>query len=142
MDNLPAAALGHFVMKVADLGVSYQFYADLGLRQIGIFPDVAIIELRGGTHILLFPQNDEAPFPLTASHLGQRGAFFTEHLDLLINGKTRDDLEVYRATLLKNGIAPGEITQERLFGHDYFQLADPDGHGVTVYTSHVGELPV
>jgi hypothetical protein len=51
MDSLPAAAIGHFVMKVANLGVSYRFYADLGLRPIGIFPDVAIIELRGGTHI-------------------------------------------------------------------------------------------
>jgi hypothetical protein len=63
MDSLPAAALGHFVMKVANLGVSYQLYADFGLRQIGIFPDVAIVELRGGTHILLFPKNDEAPLP-------------------------------------------------------------------------------
>ena len=142
MDSLPAAALGHFVMKVANLDASYQFYADLGLRPIGIFPDVAIIELRGGTHILLFPQNDGAPFPLTASRLGQRGAFFNEHIDLMINGKTRDDLEAHRATLLKNGIAAGEIAQESFFGHDYFQLADPDGHGITVYTSHVGELPV
>ena len=142
MDSLPAAALGHFVMKVANLGVSYQFYADLGLRPIGKFPDVAIIELRGGTHILLFPENDEAPFPLTSSRLGQRAAFFNEHLDLMINGKTRGELETYRAILLKNGIAAGEIAQESFFGHDYFQLADPDGHGITVYTTHAGEAPV
>jgi hypothetical protein len=44
--------------------------------------------------------------------------------------------------LLKNGIAAGEIAQESFFGHDYFQLADPDGHGITIYTSHVGESPV
>jgi catechol 2,3-dioxygenase-like lactoylglutathione lyase family enzyme len=142
MNNLPAAAPGHFVMKVANLGVSYQFYADLGLRPIGIFPDVAIIELRGGTHILLFPENDEAPFQLTPSRLGQRAAFFNERLDLMINGKTRGELEAYRTTLLKNGIAAGEIAQEIFFGHNYFQLADPDGHGVTVYTSHVGDSPV
>ena len=142
MDSLPAAALGHFVMKVANLGASYQFYADLGLRQVGIFPDVAIIELRGGTHILLFPENDEAPFTVTSSHVGQRGAFFNEHLDLMIGGKTRGDLEAYRAILLKNGIHAGEIPQQRFFGHDYFHLADPDGHGITVYTSHAGEAPV
>jgi catechol 2,3-dioxygenase-like lactoylglutathione lyase family enzyme len=142
MDSLPAAALGHFVMKVANLGVSYKFYADLGLRPIGIFPDVAIIELRGGTHILLFPENGEASLSLTASRLGQRAAFLKEHLDLLINGKTRAELEAYRAILLKNGIAAGVIAQEKFFGHDYFQLADPDGHGITVYTTHAGELPV
>jgi catechol 2,3-dioxygenase-like lactoylglutathione lyase family enzyme len=142
MDNLPAAALGHFVMKVANLDASYQFYADLGLRQMGMFPDVAIIELRGGTHILLLPENDEGPFPLTSSHLGQRAAFFNEQLDLMINGKTRADLESYRAILLKNGIAAGEIAQEKFFGHDYFELTDPDGHGITVYTTHAGDSPV
>ena len=125
MDSLPAAALGHFVMKVANLGASYQFYADLGLRQIGIFPDVAIIELRGGTHILLVPETDEAPFTLTSSRLGQRAAFFNEHLDLMINGKTRGELEAYRAILLKNGIAAGEIAPERFFGHDYFHAGRP-----------------
>ena len=142
MNNLPAAALGHFVMKVANVGASYQFYTDLGLRPIGIFPDVAIIELRGGTHILLFPEKDGSPFPLTSSRLGQRSAFFNEHLDLLINGKTRGELEAYRAMLLKNGIAAGEIANEQFFGHDYFHLADPDGHGITVYTTHAGEAPV
>jgi catechol 2,3-dioxygenase-like lactoylglutathione lyase family enzyme len=142
MDNLPAAALGHFVMKVANLAASYQFYADLGLRQVGMFPDAAIIEIRGGTHILLVPENDKATSSLTSGRLGQRGAFFDEQLDLLINGKTRGDLEAYRAMLLKNGITVGEIAQDKFFGHNYFQLADLDGHGITVYTSHAGELPV
>ena len=142
MDSLPAAALGHFIMKVADLGASYQFYADLGLRQSGIFPDVAIIELRGGTHVLLLPENVEAPFTLAPSRLGQRGAFFNEHIDLMIDGKTKGELEAFRATLLKNGMAAGDIAPEIFFGHHYFQLADPDGHGITVYTSHVQDLPV
>ena len=60
----------------------------------------------------------------------------------MINGKTRGELEAYRATLLKSGIAAGEIAPKIFFGHHYFQLADPDGHGITVYTSHVGDSPV
>jgi catechol 2,3-dioxygenase-like lactoylglutathione lyase family enzyme len=142
MDSLPAAALGHFVMKVANLGASYQFYAELGLRQSGLFPDVGIIELRGGTHILLIPENEEAPFKLASSRVGQRGAFFNEHIDLMIDGKTKGELEAYRATLLNSGIAAGEIAPKIFFGHHYFHLADPDGHGITVYTSHVGDAPV
>ena len=47
-DNLPAAAFGHFVMKVSDINISYQFYTKLGLRPCGMYPDLAIIELRGG----------------------------------------------------------------------------------------------
>jgi hypothetical protein len=45
-NNLPAAAFGHFIMKVNDIDISYQFYTKLGLRPFGISPDLAIIELR------------------------------------------------------------------------------------------------
>jgi len=143
MNNiLPAAALGHFVMKVSDVDISYQFYTKLGLRPFGIFPDLAIIELRGGTHILLFNKNGDLPASLISSHLGQRGDRFNEQLDLMIDGKSRKDLEIYRTTLLENGLSVDEISQDQLFGHYYFQFSDPDGNGITVYTSHAGELSV
>jgi catechol 2,3-dioxygenase-like lactoylglutathione lyase family enzyme len=138
-NNLPAAAFGHFVMKVSDIDISYQFYTKLGLRPFGILPDLAII---GGTHILLFNKNDELPTSLSSSQLGQRGALFNERLDLMIDGKSRSDLEMYRTTLLEKGLSVDAIAQDQLFGHDYFQLADPDGNGITVYTSHAGVLSV
>ena len=141
-NDLPAAALGHFVMKVNDIDTSYQFYAKLGLRPFGIFPDLAVIELRGGTHILLFSKHDELPSSLSSSHLGQRGASSNERLDLMIDGKSRSDLEVYRTTLLEKGISAEAIAQDQFFGHYYFQLVDPDGNGITVYSSHRGDLPV
>ena len=141
-NNLPAAAFGHFIMKVNDIGVSYQFYTKLGLRPFGIFPDLAIIEMRGGTHILLFNKNDELPFLLSPSHLGQRGDFSNERLDLMIAGKSRSDLELYRTTLMKNGLSVDKIAPDKFFGHYYFHLADPDGNGITVYTSHTGKLSV
>ena len=137
-NNLSAAAFGHFVMKVHDIDISYQFYTKLGLRAFGIFPDLAIIELRGGTHILLFSKNDELASSLSSSHLGQlgqRGAF-NEQLDLMIDGKSRSDLELFRATLMEKGLSVDAIAQDQFFGHDYFQLVDPDGNGITVYTSH------
>jgi catechol 2,3-dioxygenase-like lactoylglutathione lyase family enzyme len=140
--NLPAAALGHFVMKVNDIDTSYRFYTKLGLRPFGIFPDLAVVELRGGTHILLFSKHDELPFSLADSRLGQRGAFFDERLDLMIDGKSGSDLEVFRTTLLEKGMSVDAIAQDQFFGHYYFQLADPDGNGITFYTSHSGDLPV
>jgi catechol 2,3-dioxygenase-like lactoylglutathione lyase family enzyme len=141
-NDLPAAAFGHFVMKVNDIDVSYKFYAKLGLRPFGIFPDLAVIELRGGTHILLFSKHDDLPFSLAPSLLGQRGAFFNERLDLMIAGKSRSDLEAYRAILLEKGMPVDAIAPDQFFGHYYFQLVDPDGNGITVYTSHSGDLPV
>jgi uncharacterized glyoxalase superfamily protein PhnB len=79
------------------------------------------------------------PFSLSSSHLGQRGASFGERLDLMIDGKSRSDLELYRTTLVEKGLSVDEIAQDQFFGHDYFQLADPDGNGITVYTSHTDE---
>ena len=135
----PAVAFGHFVMEVNDIGISYQFYTKLGLRPFGIFPDLAIIELKGGTHILLFSKHDELPFSLSYSHLGQRAAFFNERLDLMIDGRSRSDLERYRTALIEKGLAVDAIAQDKFFGHAYFQLVDPDGNGITVYTSHTEE---
>jgi uncharacterized glyoxalase superfamily protein PhnB len=60
----------------------------------------------------------------------------------MIAGKSRSDLELYRTTLLEKGLSVDAIAQDQFFGHDYFQLADPDGNGITVYTSHSGDLPV
>jgi catechol 2,3-dioxygenase-like lactoylglutathione lyase family enzyme len=141
-ENLPAAALGHFVMKVNDIDTTYQFYTKLGLRPIGIYPDLAIIELRGGTHILIFSRNEELPFSINSSQIGQRGSFFDENFDLMIDGRLRNDLEVYRTALMENGLSVGEISQDQFFGHYYFELVDPDGNGITLYTSHVGDFPV
>jgi len=140
--NLPVAALGHFVMKVNDIDTTYKFYTKLGLRPIGIYPDLAIIELRGGTHILIFSRNEELPFSINSGQIGQRRSFFDERFDLMIDGRLRSDLEVYRTTLMENGLSVGEISQDQFFGHYYFELVDPDGNGITLYTSHVGDLPV
>ena len=49
---------------------------------------------------------------------------------------------MYRTTLLEKGLSVDAIAQDQLFGHDYFQLSDPDGNGITVYTSHAAELSV
>jgi catechol 2,3-dioxygenase-like lactoylglutathione lyase family enzyme len=140
--NLPAATLGHFVMKVNDIDTTHQFYAKLGLRPAGIYPDLAIIELRGGTHILIFSKHEELPFSINSSQIGQRGSFFDERFDLMIDSRLRSDLDSYRTTLIENGLSVGEISQDQFFGHYYFELVDPDGNGVTLYTSHVGDLPV
>ena len=67
---------------------------------------------------------------------------FNERLDLMIDGKSRSDLELYRATLMEKGLSVDAIAQDQFFGHDYFQLVDPDGNGITVYTSHTEELSV
>ena len=46
-------AVAHLVFKVADLKSSCQFYSNLGIPPFAIDGEVALIELRGGTHLLL-----------------------------------------------------------------------------------------
>jgi uncharacterized glyoxalase superfamily protein PhnB len=43
---------------------------------------------------------------------------------------------------MEKGLSVDAIAQDQFFGHDYFQFVDPDGNGITVYTSHTGKLSV
>ena len=141
-DSLPAAALGHFVMKVQNIEASYQFYSGLGLRALDTFPGLAIVELRGGTHLLIFQKDDDQASALHDGHVGQRPEFGSEKLDLMISGHTKAQLELFRAGLIDKGYSPSAIADGVLYGHHYFSMQDPDGNGVTFYTSHCGDKPV
>jgi catechol-2,3-dioxygenase len=141
-DSLPAAALGHFVMKVQDAAASSSFYVGLGLRAFGTFPGFSIIEMRGGTHLLLVDNGDEQAGALRNSQNGQRPDFSIEKIDLMIAGRTKADLESYRIGLISKGYSPSAIADGDLCGHHYFSMQDPDGNGVSFYTNHCSDKPV
>lgn len=141
-DILPAAALGHFVMKVQNVEASYDFYTSLGLRAFGTFPGIAIVEMRGGTHLLLFQKDDDQAGSLRNSHNGQRPDFSSEKIDLMIAGRTKADLERYRVGLIDKGYSPTAIADGQLYGHHFFSMQDPDGNGISFYTNHSGDEPV
>jgi hypothetical protein len=54
----------------------------------------------------------------------------------MIEGKRLDELRKYWLELIRRGIAAGEIPDETFSGHHLFCTKDPDGNGVTIYTSH------
>ena len=129
-------AVAHLVLKVADLKSSCQFYSKLGLPPFATDNKVAIIELRGGTHLLLLSVDEPAGQEIAESLTGQFHKRFSEQFDLMIEGKGLDELKKYRLELLSRGIAAGEIPDETFFGHHLFCIKDPDGNGITIYTSH------
>ena len=129
-------AVGHLAFKVADLKSSCQFYANLGIPPFAIEEKVAIIELRGGTHLLLLEVDQRSGEGIAESLTGQFHERFSEQFDLMIKGKSLDELQEYRLDLISRGIAAGEIPDETFFGHHLFCIKDPDGNGITIYTSH------
>jgi catechol-2,3-dioxygenase len=129
-------AVAHLVLKVADLKSSCQFYSNLRIPPFAIEEKVAIIELRGGTHLLLLEVDQLAAEGVAQSLTGQFHKRFSEQFDLMIKGKGVNELKKYRSELISRGIAAGEIPDETFFGHHLFCIKDPDGNGVTIYTSH------
>ena len=129
-------AVGHLAFKVADLKRSCEFYSNLGIPPFVIDENVAIIELRGGTHLILLSVDSMAGEGIAESLTGQFHKRFSEQFDLMIEGKGLEELNKYRSELISRGIAAGEIPDETFFGHHLFCTKDPDGNGITIYTSH------
>jgi catechol 2,3-dioxygenase-like lactoylglutathione lyase family enzyme len=133
----PPVGVGHMTLAVADLEASHRFYAALGLRVVGRGDDLSILELRGGTHLLLLQHGGpaaeaESPFDQAAP-----GA-----IDLMIEGRTYEELDAYRAALVAGGVEAQPIADKRYFGHCLFRARDPDGNAVIVSTSHASDLPI
>ena len=129
-------AVGHLVFKVVDLKRSCQFYSNLGIPPFFTDDEVAIIELRGGTHLILLSVDSMAGEGIAESLTGQFHKRFSEQFDLMIEGKGLDELKNYRSEIINRGIAAEEIPDETFFGHHLFCTKDPDGNGITIYTSH------
>ena len=91
----------------------------VGMREVERNSHVAVMELRGGTHLVLVPgavTTDDAPFDLMVEDLNATHQQFTDE-----------------------GLDPSPISHDRI--HDSFVVRDPDGHGVTFSSSHVvGEV--
>ena len=114
--------VGHLLLSVRDPGRSADFWRGLGMREIERNEEVAILELRGGTHLVLLPDTQHAA--------DGAGVPF----DLMV-----DDLEATHARWHSAGLEPSPIEQSR--NHTSFTVRDPDGYVVTVYSSHVvGEV--
>lgn len=115
----PSVAIGHVTLRVSDIARSTEFYGRLGLRAIVEKPGLAILELRGGTHLLLFKARSKPRRRVIRS------------FDFMV-----DDADALRDELTSSGIVPGDLREDRLSGHRMFDLADPDGHVITILSDH------
>ena len=106
------------MLTVSDLGRSTQWWTGIGMREVERNEHVVVLELRGGTHLVLVPgepKAGDAPF------------------DLMV-----EDLEATHKDWSERGITVSPITKGRI--HNAFEATDPDGYRVTVNSSHVSGI--
>ena len=115
----PPIAIGHVTLRVVDVARAATFYAELGLRPVWQQPSMAILELAGGTHLMLF-QAKRAP---------KAGAVHS--FDFMVT-----EVEALHARLAAAGVQTTELAQDEVSEHRWFQARDPDGHLLRIYSDH------
>ena len=121
-DLRPPVWVGHVLLETDRLPESAAFMRKIGLRLIVERPEVAVLELRGGTHLVLIAKPNVEP----------RDAPF----DLMV-----EDLRATHESFVELGLEPTPI--ERLSPeHDYFKLREPAGHTISILSNHVSGQPV
>jgi catechol 2,3-dioxygenase-like lactoylglutathione lyase family enzyme len=123
-DGRPAVGIGHVTLRVREIAKAESFYRALGMRPIMARAEMAILEMRGGAHLLLF----------RAKAIPKRGPVRT--FDFMV-----DNVPAVRRHLLKVGmdVASG-IKRGGRGGHTFFTVRDPDGRLLTIYSSHDREV--
>ena len=122
-DQRLPVAVGHVRLNVSDVGAAARWLETVGLRPIVTRDELAVLELRGGTHVVV-RQVEQAPEPGT-------GAPF----DLMV-----DDVDATHRDYAEKGLSPSPIRRGRI--HDSFDLAGPDGWAFTVNSSHASGKPI
>ena len=123
IDQRPPVAVGHVRLPTSDVAGTAQWLVSVGLRPIFQDAELAVLEFRGGTHVVV-RKTEEAP---------KAGA--TAPFDLMV-----DDIEAARRDYLSKGLEPSDISRGRI--HDSFHVIGPDEYDFTVNSSHAGGRPV
>ena len=121
----PPVAIGHVTLRVSDIFLATDFYSSLGLRPILKREELAILELRGGTHLVLFRAGSKPK-------AGPVRVF-----DFMV-----EDIAAAHAVMEAAGIRGTAVCEDHLAGHLWFEVTDPDGHVLKIFSSHTGGRPV
>ena len=121
VDPRPPVWVGHVAMYSARAAETSEFMQQIGMRLIADGDEFAVLEMRGGTHLVVTSDSESTLV---------KGSF-----DLMV-----DDLDDTHKQYAELGLAPGEIERGEI--HDSFELREPGGAVITFNSTHVGDLPV
>lgn len=120
-DDRPSVWVGHIELHTERLDESEAFMRAIGMRPIASGEGYAVLELRGGTHLVLAQRQGVIAGPAP--------------FDLMV-----DDLEAAHRQYNAAGLQPSAIESGSI--HSWFTLREPGGHVITVNSTHVSDLPV
>ncbi len=113
----PPVAIGHVSIKVSDIAAATEFLETLGLRWVHQSETHSVMELRGGTHLVVRraeePVSPGSPAPF----------------DLMV-----DDVPATHAAYAAKGVSVSEINEGSI--HKSFAVTGPDGYEIRVTSSH------
>ena len=115
-DQRPPVWVGHVVLETDRLQETEMFMRALGMRPIFLGNDIDVLELRGGTHLVLKAIGKVIP--------GEAS------FDLMV-----DDLKFTRQQFVDRGLAPSPIHEGKI--HRSFTVREPAGNKITFNSSHV-----
>ncbi len=120
-DRRPLAAAGHLFLRASDVEGAAKRLLSVGVRAILVRESLAVMELRGGTHVVVRPLEDDR-----AHEAG---------FDLMY-----EDLEDARTRFETAGFEVGPITEGKV--HRGFEAKAPERFSIKVNDSHAGRRAV
>jgi hypothetical protein len=122
-DNRPPVAIGHVRIETHTVSDTIDFFKTLGLRDIFRGDKFGVLELRGGTHLIVSsrarPVRKGTPAPF----------------DIMV-----DDINDAHKKYGKKNFEPSDITSGSI--HSSFFIRAPSGHKLKITSSHAGRRAV
>jgi catechol 2,3-dioxygenase-like lactoylglutathione lyase family enzyme len=122
-DNRPPVAIGHVRIETHAVSDTIDFFKALGLRGVFRNDNFGVLELRGGTHLIVSGRNKPV----------RKGA--PAPFDIMV-----DDIDIAHKKYGKKNFDPSEITSGSI--HSSFFIRAPSGHKLKITSSHAGKRAV
>lgn len=122
-DERPPVWVGHVSLKSVDVAKTCECMVQLGMRVIVQKDSFAVLELRGGTHLVVQETTDR-PLPRSKAPF-----------DLMY-----EDIPAIWKRCAELGYSPSEPKEGRI--HTSFTIVEPGGYEITINSSHAGDRAV
>lgn len=121
-DQRPAVWIGHVVLETSRLDDTEEFMRTIGMRPLVKRAEFAVLEMRGGTHLVLIAKADAIIGDAT--------------FDLMV-----EDIQATHQHFAELGFVPTPLEHVPP-DHQRFYVNEPAGNRIAFFSNHVSGKPV